>query len=115
MCRLEEIAAQPPSEEKVMLSDKPITVAIVGDDPHALEIKAKLQGLNLDKIVIVGGDSYRPQYFERPFASHPMDMDIMSIYANPRVELKVPSYYEKPEPVAISPKLQALLNRAKRD
>lgn len=89
---------------------EPITVAVVGDDPHALRVLAKLHELDPTKIIVVG---HAPQIYERPFASSPFCTDLVdSMYPNAGVPLMVQPYYAKPEPLAVSEKMLALLKRA---
>jgi hypothetical protein len=80
---------------------KPITVAVVGDDPHALRVLAKLHELDPTKIIVVG---HAPQIYERPFQSDPFEF--MSHH-----EVQ-PLIYPKKEVLAVSEKMLALLKRA---
>jgi hypothetical protein len=53
---------------------EPITVAVVGDDPHALRVLAKLHELDPSKIIVVGA---APVNYARPFESSPFCTDLV--------------------------------------
>jgi hypothetical protein len=87
----------------------PITVAIVGDDEHALKVKARLHDLDPSKIIVVGAV---PHHYERPYASNPSDMDVLNIYNHRIGPLHVPAMkVAEPDHSCISDKMIALLAR----
>lgn len=78
---------------------EPITVAVIGDDEHALQVRAKLQDLDPSKIIVV---SAPPAIYVRPYS-----LDTFDIY--PRVGLLKNT---EPEVPFVSNKMIGLLRRA---
>lgn len=79
---------------------EPITVAVVGDDPNALRIMAKLQENDPGKIIIVGAV---PHHYSRPFFTDTFDLypPIQKLVVN-----------KEPDIPFVSDKLAKLLRRA---
>lgn len=85
---------------------EPVTVALIGDDETALKLEAKLRGIDPSMVIVVGG--HYPEHHMRPFQSDPLEW----IYPNANVPLIINPYHAKPEPLAVSEKVLALLKRA---
>ena len=69
-----------------------------------------VEGFDPGNVIIVGAPTN--YLYRRPYAAHPMDMDVMNIYPDPRIELTIPNYSKKPDVSQVSKKVLALLARA---
>ncbi|MNM16812.1 hypothetical protein D3C81_270690 [compost metagenome] len=78
---------------------EPITVAVIGDDEHALQVRAKLQDLDPSKIIVVGA---MPVKYEYPYALDAFDI-------HPAIG---PLKITEPDVPFVSNKMIGLLRRA---
>ncbi|QBJ02547.1 hypothetical protein MZD04_gp017 [Pseudomonas phage Psa21] len=93
-------------------------VCLTGGEEKELEQLAKRlknnnlssdKGFDPGNVIIVGAPT---QHFFRPMEMRPLNMDVMSSYPDPRIELTISNYPKKPDVSQVSKKVLALLARA---